>query len=83
MNLLDAVWLIPALPLAGFLTLLVAGRKLGEPWAGWLATSAIGGAFVATLVVFAELLTLHGEERQHVTKLFDWVPVNGFQVDVA
>ena len=83
MELLDAVWLIPALPLVGFLTLLVAGRKLGDPWAGWLATSAIGGAFVATLVVFAELLSRSGEERQHVTKLFAWVPVNGFQVDVA
>ena len=83
MELLDAVWLIPALPLAGFLTLLVAGRKLGEPWAGWLATSAIAGAFAATLVVFAELLTLHGEDRRHVTKLFAWVPVNGFHVDVA
>ena len=28
------------------------GRKLGEPAAGWLATVACGGAFVATLVVF-------------------------------
>ena len=83
MDILDAVWLIPALPLAGFLTLLVAGRKLGEPWAGWLATSAIGGAFLATVVVFAELLSLHGEERRHVTTLFEWVPVNGFSVDVA
>ena len=83
MDLLDAVWLIPALPLAGFVTLLVAGRKLGEPWAGWLATSAIGGAFVATLVVFAELLTHHHDERRQVARLFAWVPVNGFQVDVA
>jgi len=83
MDLLDAVWLIPALPLAGFLTLVVAGRKLGEPWAGWLATSAIGGAFVVAVVMFAELLTLDGEERRHVSKLFTWVPVNGFSVDVA
>src|ERR1044072_592921 len=60
MELLDAVWLIPALPLAGFLTLLVAGRKLGEPRAGWLRTRGIRGA-----------------------KLFTWVPVNGFHVDVA
>jgi NADH-quinone oxidoreductase subunit L len=83
MDLLDAVWLIPALPLAGFLTLLVAGRKLGEPWAGWLATSAIGGAFVATIAVFAQLLTLDGEERRHIATLFEWVPVGGFHVDVA
>ncbi len=83
MDLLDAVWLIPALPLAGFLTLLVGGRKLGEPAAGWLATSAIGSAFVATVVLFAQMLTLEGEERRHIVRLFAWVPVNGFHVDVA
>ncbi len=83
MDLLDAVWLIPGLPLAGFLALLVAGRKLGEPLAGWLATSAIGGAFVTSVVMFGQLLSLHGEERRHVAKLFTWVPVNGFHVDVA
>jgi NADH-quinone oxidoreductase subunit L len=83
MDLLDAVWLIPALPLAGFLALVVGGRKLGEPAAGWLATSAIGGAFLATVAVFLELLSHDGEERQHVTTLFEWVPVNGFSVDVA
>ena len=48
METLDLVWLIPALPLAGFLVLLVLGRRLGEPAAGWVATVACGGAFVAT-----------------------------------
>ena len=37
--MLDLVWLIPALPLAGFLLLLVVGRRLGEPLAGWFATA--------------------------------------------
>ena len=29
--MIDLVWLIPALPLLGFLLLLVFGRRLGEP----------------------------------------------------
>ncbi len=37
------VWLIPALPLAGFVALVVGGRRLGDPWAGWLATAAVVG----------------------------------------
>ena len=49
--MLELVWLIPALPLAGFLVLLAAGRRIGEPGAGWLATAACGGSFVATLIV--------------------------------
>ena len=34
--MLDLVWLIPALPLAGFALILLFGRRLGEPPAGYL-----------------------------------------------
>jgi NADH-quinone oxidoreductase subunit L len=80
---LELVWLIPALPLAGFLVLLVAGRRIGEPGAGWLATAACGGSFVATLVVYLGLLGEHGEERHFVQTLFEWIPAGGFQVDMG
>ena len=40
--MLDLVWLIPALPLAGFLLLVVFGRKLGGPASGWLASAMVG-----------------------------------------
>ena len=46
-DLAELVWLIPALPLAGFLVLLVGGRRLGEPVAGWVATLACGSAFLS------------------------------------
>ena len=80
MDTLDLVWLIPALPLAGFLVLLVLGRKLGEPGAGWLATVACGGAFAATLVIFGALLGESEHNREHVYNLFDWLHVGGFHV---
>ena len=35
------IWLIPALPLAGFLLLAVLGRRIGEPGAGWIATLGV------------------------------------------
>jgi NADH-quinone oxidoreductase subunit L len=80
---LDAVWLIPALPLAGFLVLLLAGRRLGEPAAGWLATLMCAGSFVASVVVFAGLLGENEEGRQFTQTLFEWVPVGGLRVDVG
>jgi NADH-quinone oxidoreductase subunit L len=80
---LDAVWLIPALPLAGFLILLVAGRRLGEPAAGWLATVMCTGSFVASVVVFAGLLGENEEGRQFTQTLFEWVPAGGLRVDVG
>ena len=83
METLDLVWLIPALPLAGFLLLLVIGRRLGEPAAGWVATLACGGAFAATLVVFAAMLAEDEHGRTHVYDLFDWLHVGGFDVKVG
>jgi len=81
--MLDLVWLIPALPLAGFLLLIVFGRRLGEPAAGWLASAAVGLSFVVSLVVFAGLLAKDGDERQFTQVLYQWLPVGNLRVDVG
>ncbi len=81
--MLDAVWLIPALPLAGFLIILVLGRKLGEPKSGYLATLMTAGAFVVTVAVFIDLMSKSSEERHHLKTLFSWIPVGSLHVDVA
>src|SRR5690606_10065896 len=81
--MLDLVWLIPALPLAGFLFLVAFGRRLGEPGAGWVATLASAGSFLATVVVFAGLVGEDHHHRSHVVTLFEWMPAGGFSVDLA
>ena len=81
--MLDIVWLIPALPLAGFLILVFAGRLLGEPRAGWLATLCCAGSFAASVVVYAGLLGESEEGRHFTQTLFEWVPVGALQVDVG
>ena len=56
MELLDLVWLIPALPLAGFVLLLrrrAPARRARSP-GGW--PPCVAGSFVATVVVFVGLL---------------------------
>jgi len=80
---LDVVWLIPALPLTGFLLILLFGRRLGEPGAGYLATLMVGGSFAVTVGVLIDLLSKNAEERAHVETLFSWVPVDSLQVDLA
>jgi NADH-quinone oxidoreductase subunit L len=80
---LELVWLIPALPLAGFLVLVLGGRKLGEPLAGWFATLMCGGAFAATVVVFIGLLDKSEDQRRFQQVLFDWLPVGGLKVQLG
>ncbi len=81
--MLEAAWLIPALPLLGFVLILLVGRRLGEPAAGWLATGAMGGSFLATVVVFFGLLAEDEPERFYIQKIFTWVPAGSFSVDVG
>ena len=81
--MLEAVWLIPALPLTGFLILLVAGRRLGDPRAGWLATAMMGAAFLTSVVVFFGLVGESGEERVFTQTLFPWIESGTFHVDIG
>ena len=81
--MLDAVWLIPALPLLGFAILVLGNRRIGEPWVGWLATLMIAGSFVAGVVTFAGLVERPEEERQHLYRVFTWLPAGGLDVDLG
>jgi len=79
----ELVWLIPAFPLLGFLTILVAGRKLGEPKAGLLATAAVAASFVVAVGVFFDLLGRDEADRSETVTLFSWVPVGDLSIDLA
>jgi NADH-quinone oxidoreductase subunit L len=81
--MIDLAWLIPALPLVGFLVILLFGRRLGDPKAGYFATAMVGAAFLVTVGVFADLLSKSGDDRHHVVNLFSWVPVGSLRVDLA
>ncbi|MEO6156147.1 MAG: NADH-quinone oxidoreductase subunit L, partial [Ilumatobacteraceae bacterium] len=75
--------LIPALPLLGFLVILVFGRRLGEPGAGYFATAICAASFAVTLGVFFDLLSKSPDQRSHVTTLFSWLPVGALHIDMA
>jgi len=81
--MLDIVWLLPALPLLGFGLLLLVGRRLGDPRAGWLATTLVAGSFAVAAVVCAGLYLRSPHDRVFVQTLFDWIPVGGLHIPVA
>ena len=81
--MLNVVWLIPALPLLGFLTILFFGRRLGDPKAGYFAATMVGGSFVVAVGAFFDLLSKTTEERHHIVKVMSWVPVGSLHLDLA
>jgi len=70
-------------PLAGFVVLVAAGRRLGDPWAGWVATAAVLGAFVVACISLAGLLGEPATARHFSADYFSWITVGGLQVKVG
>jgi NADH-quinone oxidoreductase subunit L len=79
----DLIWLIPTLPLLGFVTLLVAGRKLGDPGAGVVAAGAVGASFLVAVKLYFDMLALPEKERVFTQTLFTWIPSGTFEVSIG
>jgi NADH-quinone oxidoreductase subunit L len=80
-HLLDLAWVIPAFPALGAVVLLLCGKRIGEPRAGWLATAMIGLSFVASVVAFFALRSLPADARSNVSQGFTWIQSGTFRVD--
>ena len=78
--MVELVWLIPVLPLVGFLVLVAAGKRFGDPWAGWVATLACAASFATACVVLAGLMNQPEHVYEH--SYFSWIPAGAFHVDV-
>jgi NADH-quinone oxidoreductase subunit L len=78
---IDQIWLVPALPLAGAISLLVAGRRLRRV-AGGLASLLVGLSFVVGLLILRDLLSLAPDAREVTRSLFDWIAVGSLQAPV-
>jgi NADH-quinone oxidoreductase subunit L len=80
-DLLDLVWIVPALPLLGAALLLLFGRRIGEPKAGWLATGLMALSFAWSVVMLLALRDI--DPRTHTVDLFTWFPTGGLQVKLG
>jgi NADH-quinone oxidoreductase subunit L len=77
---LHVTWLIIALPLAGFAVQVVAGRRLGDPLAGWVGTAFVAASFAVSVGVYLDLLTVQAPVRTFTQNLWTWIPVDSLQV---
>ena len=77
------LWLLPAFPLLGATLILLFGRRLGDPKAGYLAALMPIASFVVTVGVYFDLLSRPAEERSEVITLFSWIPVGSLKIDAA
>ena len=80
-GVLDAAWVVPALPLLGAVVILLFGKRMREPIAGVLATAMMALAFLWAVVMFFALMGFDGQARlDHSHTLFTWIAAGKFEV---
>ena len=81
--MLHVTFLIILLPLVGFAVLVAAGRRLGDPAAGWVGTVAVAASFVVSVGVYLDLLRVNAPVRSYSQNLWTWIPVDRLQVHAS
>lgn len=81
--MIENVWLITALPLAGFIIIGLLGNRFGEKLSGIIASLFSSLAFIVTAMIFIEVLTKEESARKIVVKLFDWIVAGKINASVA
>ena len=76
--MLSLLWLIPALPAAGFLLLTLLNRRLSRRAAAWIGAGSVGlAALVALLVCGSFIVSPPAGDAYHQV-LWTWMDVDGF-----
>jgi NADH-quinone oxidoreductase subunit L len=76
--MIKLVWLVPLLPLIGFLIVGLFGKKLSKGLVGTIASGVIFAAFCVSLGIFFEL---GGQSQKSVTiDLFSWITAGNLSV---
>ncbi|MFG2880452.1 NADH-quinone oxidoreductase subunit L [Streptomyces sp. NPDC048337] len=78
----NLIALLVAAPLLGAAVLLCGGRRLDKS-GHWIGTLLAAVSFGIGAALFADMLGRGAEDRALHQRLFSWVPVEGFQADIA
>ncbi len=76
--MIQLAWLIPVLPLIGFLIIAFAGKKLSKGLVSIIGCGSVLAAFGLSLGIFFQL---HGSTQ--TVKLLDWFHVGNFKIDFS
>jgi len=79
-SVFDLIWLVIALPLAGFLFHAFFGKRAGKKVVGTIGTAVVLGAFALSVYLLMELLKLPAEEQRVLSTLWRWIEAGSFRV---
>ncbi len=77
----ELIWLVPLLPLVGFLLISIGKSYFSKSLAGIIASAMVFGSFVISLGVFFDVL--NGDGKPTTVTLFEWIATADFHVNIA
>ena len=77
----ELIWLVPLLPLVGFLLISLGKSYFSKSLAGIIASAMVFGSFVISLGVFFDVL--NGDGKPVTVTLFEWIATADFHVNIA
>lgn len=80
---MNLIWLIPIMPLIGFLINGLFGKRLPKSSVGVIASGSVLVSFLLSLYAVIELIGLPSDARSVQLSLYQWIPIGNFQVDMG
>ena len=77
------LWLIPALPFASALILVLIGSRLSKRWAAVLGVGSIGLSGLITMLVAISFFTAPPAGASYTQLLWTWIDIGGFRPQIG
>lgn len=81
--MLQVLWLIPALPLAGFISLVLVGPRISRAWVALIGVGSVGLSALVAVLVAATFIGSPPPGHAYMQTLWRWMAVAGFTPRVA
>ncbi len=81
--MIELLWLIPALPFAGFVVLALAGRRLSRTLAAIAGAGSVGLSAIVSIIVGTSFITSPPPNQAYSQTLWTWISIAGFSPQIA
>ena len=82
-EMISLLWLIPVLPLAGFLVLALFGGRFTRHQVAWVGCGSVGTAAFTTALVGRDFFQGFPDRESYHQTLWNWIDTSGMTVGVS